>query len=391
MLENLFVSFTGLMGFFTICLMLLRYKSNRIANVYLLIIFIIISARLLMIGFYNLINNNNFITTLLNNYNNVMIVIAPCLFLYFKNLITNTKLAKYNDIRHFVVPFLFVFFDLFTKFIHCKIDDIKYYYYLFFILYCTVYFITIYRNLNQYIWKRNGEINLAIQQNKLIKEWSKYLLFFMILVAARLIVSLFIEINNQSNSFGTSYLWVGALIWAILFFKILVSPEILYGYNFLYKKIDEYKNPNESQISFWDTNPKSEIINLQDLQLKEKIEVNILEYMKQIDQFSFGNETYRVPKFSLSDLSNKLQIPKSHLVYLFKYHSKISFPEYKKIVRIHDGLELIKADYLKNNTFESLSQKIGFASYNTFFVSFKDVTGVTPQEFIFGMVKKNAK
>jgi hypothetical protein len=51
---------------------------------------------------------------------------------------------------------------------------------------------------------------------------------------------------------------------------------------------------------------------------------------------------------------------------------------------------LIKADYLKNNTFESLSQKIGFASYNTFFVSFKDVTGVTPQEFIFvGMAKKN--
>jgi AraC-like DNA-binding protein len=128
---------------------------------------------------------------------------------------------------------------------------------------------------------------------------------------------------------------------------------------------------------------------LQDLQLKEKIEGNIVAYMKAIDQFSYGSENYRVSKFTLNDLSAKLQIPKSHLVFLFKYHSKISFPEYKKIIRIHDGLELIKADYLKNNTFESLSQKIGFASYNTFFVSFKDVTGVTPQEFIFvGMTKK---
>jgi AraC-like DNA-binding protein len=211
----------------------------------------------------------------------------------------------------------------------------------------------------------------------------------MILVAVRIIVCLFLEINKQNYSYGTTYIGIGALIWTLLFFKILVSPEILYGYNFLYKKIDEHKNLIESDITFWNIKPKSKIINLQDLQLKEKIEGNIVAYMKAIDQFSYGSENYRVSKFTLNDLSAKLQIPKSHLVFLFKYHSKISFPEYKKIIRIHDGLELIKADYLKNNTFESLSQKIGFASYNTFFVSFKDVTGVTPQEFIFvGMTKK---
>ena len=48
--------------------------------------------------------------------------------------------------------------------------------------------------------------------------------------------------------------------------------------------------------------------------------------MGEVDQFSFHNQAYRDAKFSITDLSNKLNIPKSHLTYLFKYHSKISFP-----------------------------------------------------------------
>ena len=77
-----------------------------------------------------------------------------------------------------------------------------------------------------------------------------------------------------------------------------------------------------------------------------------------------------------------LNIPKSHLKYLFKYHSKTSFSDFKKISRIQDSLDLIDQNFLTTNTLESLSKEVGFTSYNPFFTSFKDVVGKSPQEYI---------
>ena len=80
-------------------------------------------------------------------------------------------------------------------------------------------------------------------------------------------------------------------------------------------------------------------------------------------------------------MSAKLEIPKSHLNFIFKYHSKVSFTEFKKIIRVYDSIELIDAHYLKANTLDSLASKVGFSSYNPFFTSFKEVTGITPQAY----------
>jgi AraC-like DNA-binding protein len=245
----------------------------------------------------------------------------------------------------------------------------------------------IYRILNKNVWNRKGEIEVVIKQNLLIRKWSFYLFAFLIIVGARLILILFWEINNDSYAYATSYQWIPGIFWLILYFKIIISPEILYGYNYLNAKINEHKNKSNATISFWTDTPISEINNIQDLQLNEKIKNSIQKYMGEVDQFSFHHQDYRYAKFSLNDLSNKLNIPKSHLTYLFKYHSKISFPEYKKIVRIQDGLELIHSGYLKTNTYESLAKEIGFTAYNTFFVSFKDVTGITPQEYLIRLLK----
>ena len=51
----------------------------------------------------------------------------------------------------------------------------------------------------------------------------------------------------------------------------------------------------------------------------------------------------------------------------------------------HDGNYAPRKNFL--NTYDSLAKEIGFTSYNTFFVSFKDVTGSTPQEFLVKIVK----
>ena len=386
MIENLIISFSGLIGFLTIFLILLRYRTNRITNSYLIIIFLIVSTRMLLIGSFTIINNS-FVLTILNKYNNLLIIIVPCIYLYFSNLIKDLKKIEFQNYIHFVIPLSFNLVDYLLENYDLKTVNTAYYYYLFFTIYAFIYFIFIYKLLNKNVWNRKGEIRIVIQQNQLIRKWSIYLFSFFVIIAIRLITVLFLEINNNNYNFGSSYLWISSVLWLIIYFKIITSPEILYGYNFLNEKITEQKRSENATISFWTDTPISEINNIQDLQLKEKIKSFIKKYMGEVDQFSFHHQAYRNAKFSLTDLSNKLNIPKSHLTYLFKYHSKISFPEYKKIVRIQDGLELIHSGYLTTNTYESLAKEIGFTAYNTFFVSFKDVTGITPQEYLVRLLK----
>lgn len=387
MIENLIVLFSGLVGFLTIFLILLRYKSNRITNVYLVIIFLIVAVRMLSIAVFK-IQKNSFIEEILHDYNNLLIIIVPCSYLYFENLIKDCKTIYFKNSIHLIIPTGFNIIDYLFDNQYLKIEHVNYYYYIFFTLYTLFYYILIYKILYKNVWNRKGEIEVVIKQNQLIKKWTIYLFSFLIIVGARVILILFWEINNDNYAYATSYQWIPSVFWLILFFKIIVSPEILYGYNYLNAKINEHKKMNNATIAFWSKSPISQINNVQDNQLNEKIKNTIFQYMQEVDQFSFHNQSYRDAKFSLSDLANKLNIPKSHLSFLFKYHSKISFPEYKKIVRIYDGLELINAGYLTTNTYESLAKEIGFTSYNTFFISFKDVTGVSPQEFLIRLLRQ---
>lgn len=386
MIENLIVAFSGLIGLLTVILILFRYQSNRITNSYLIIIFLIISTRMLFIGAFAFVNNS-FILSILQNYNNLLIIIVPCTYLYFSNLIKDQKRVEIQNYIHFIIPFVFNVIDYLLNEYDFNSITISYWKYSFFTLYTFTYFGYTYHFLNNNVWNRKGEIRIVFQQNQLLRKWSIYLFSFFVILAIRLVAILFFELNNNNFHFGTSYLWISSTLWIILCFKIIISPEILYGYYFLNEKIANQKNSDKATIALWLNTPISEINNIQDSQLKIKIQDAILDYMLKVDQFSFHNQAYRNAKFSLTDLANKLNIPKSHLTYLFKYHSKISFPEYKKIVRIQDGLQLIKSGYLATNTYDSLAKMIGFTSYNTFFVSFKDVTGVTPQEFLVGLLK----
>jgi AraC-like DNA-binding protein len=85
---------------------------------------------------------------------------------------------------------------------------------------------------------------------------------------------------------------------------------------------------------------------------------------------------------TFGDVTHKLNIPKSHLLYIFKYHASISFSDFKKIVRIQKIIVLIDEDFLKTNTMETLATTTGFSSYTTFFTSFKSIIGLSPQEYL---------
>jgi len=146
-------------------------------------------------------------------------------------------------------------------------------------------------------------------------------------------------------------------------------------------KIKEYKKNTIVFDRIWDFKGK-EVINIQDVVLKENIETNIQNYIIDIENLALNTNLFLNDKFKINDLINKLNLPKSHVTYLFKYHATISFSDFKKIIRIQKSLTLIEEGFLKNNTLEALAAYTGFSSYSPFFKSFKSITGVSPQEYL---------
>jgi AraC-like DNA-binding protein len=377
MVSILLLIFTGLMGFVTLFIILFGYKSNRVINIYLALIIFFCSLRLFIIGVKEL-TQNPYLIYYIQNHNLLYIYIGPCFYLYFDKLIKNQKKIYPKDLYHFIIPTLFVLEGRLS--ILRNLFNLDFRIVWLFIIYCVCFAVVIFLKLKRNIWNKKGSLEIMIKQNQLIKNWSIFIFVALSLFVFRLIVSLFIETNSGGVISGILGIWCSSIVWICIFIKILNTPEILYGYSILNEKINE-NNISSNKISPLKLVSKVKITNLQDSKLTAKINPNIKKYINEINIVSEQNNLYRNSKFKLTDLALKLNIPKSHLSYLFKYHSEISFSDYKKITRIQDALKLIEAGYLNSNTFESLAIEVGFASYNPFFTSFKDIVGKTPNEY----------
>jgi AraC-like DNA-binding protein len=380
MITNLLCIITGILGLITTFLIFGSYKSNRMMNVYMIVLILIISLRHLIIGTAYFMSDAVFKDSFYM-YSNFAAVVIPLFYLYFKNLANNNKDFDRKELLHFIFPIsFFITILLVNQFLVLTIA-IEILFYTIFFAYALYYTVVCYQILKNTIWTRKIESKVIKKQNELIKKWTLFLFISITLISFRLLVSILLKTFHEDPTKGLSHQWVSSLIWLFILLKILISPEILYGYDVLYQKINENRNTDLVLKELWNTSPNITLNNSQHLVLKEKIDKNILSYIEQIEKVSFGYELFRDPNMKLTDLANKLNIPKSHVSYLFKYHCTISFSEYKKTIRIHDAIKHIEQDYLKNNTLDSLSKEVGFTSYNPFFTSFKEISGVSPLEY----------
>ena len=113
MIISLLLIFAGMLGYITLFIILFGYKTNKIINIYLVIILFLMSSRFLFIGINGLINND-FIQPIIRSFNVFFIFLAPCFYLYFKNLITSQKNFIPKDLFHFLIPLLFIFESRFS-------------------------------------------------------------------------------------------------------------------------------------------------------------------------------------------------------------------------------------------------------------------------------------
>lgn len=370
---------SALIGYIISGILFTNRKSNPIMNIYIVLLIFVISTRYFSYGILNLLFNVERIHY--DSYSNISFVVIPLCYLYFKK-ITALKSFEKKDLLHFIFPvaYFLLIFEINNYF--KSLFLLRFVLYLIFVLFLIIYLYLSFKTLKNTIWNKKGENKFTKKQLRKTYHWTVFLFIAMLLVTLRLNISLFVELINGEAIRGMSYQWVSAIIWMIILVKIIVTPEILYGYKILTDKVQENRSSNLIFDEIWQLQPMIKISNVQHRVLKEKIDANLQNYFEVIEKTALEDKIFKDSKLTLTDLASRINIPKSHLSYVFKYHCSISFTEFKNSVRIHYAIKLINEGYLKNNTLDSLSREIGFTSYNPFFTSFKEIIGLAPNEYL---------
>jgi len=100
---------------------------------------------------------------------------------------------------------------------------------------------------------------------------------------------------------------------------------------------------------------------------------------KRISQW-MASGNHLIADFSISDLSESIDIPKKDLFRYFERHLRQDFRSWKSDLRIEKAKSLLLED-TGNQNLRSLANSVGFRDKSNFHRQFKQRTGCTPAEW----------
>jgi AraC-like DNA-binding protein len=287
-----------------------------------------------------------------------------------------------KDLIHLVYPALNLFLNIGQEYFHVLenpfIENIRFVSLVaFFLFYLVLSFNILYKNL----WKESLKKTVATTHYLLIKKWTLFVFLISLFLVFRILYSIYSEKVSNELFQAHKYSFLVIIPWLLVYGKILVNPEILYGYPKLKKRIMKIENQVNSADHVWIFDLKG-VSNPKDKKLSHGIKEKAIPYISDIENFVEKEHPFRSAKFSFVDFAKAIRIPTSHLYYIFKYHAIVSFVEYKNYCKIKDALQLINGGDLDVLTLEGLASKVGFSSYNSFFMAFKKQTRLAPKEYL---------
>jgi AraC-like DNA-binding protein len=381
MLINFLTLITGIVGLITTAIAVFRFKANPLINKYLIVLLSVLSVRFLLRGFS--VYLHKIPVEILTSANVFMVILmGACAHLYFRDLVYSKK-WRAKDAIYLIVPFVVLMLHLLNVQQRYEHDTtIRMVYVVLLVVCLTTYNFLSYRLLRTTIWSKKSETPFLAKQTKAIKSWTLYLYAAIVLLGWMIILVFITNGFNYTISGNRWQISIAAIFWLVFFIKLLATPELLYGYDFMKIKIEAYKKAEVVLNSVWIMDTALEVTNQKDLKISGSVASNLNNYIHQIESLSFHTNIFRTPALTLEDFAKKLHIPIVHLLYVFKYHCAITFVEYKKMIRIQDAIKMLETDFLKNSTMESLALEVGFSSYKPFFNSFKSIIGMSPKDYL---------
>jgi len=377
---NSILIWVGILGLFVMYLMLFSYISNKLINAYLVVIFALCSIRNIIFGFADIFSNG----LLLNQkfVNPSFLLAAPCLFLYFKSLVKDYRKFHKEDLLHFIYPCIILVLNLVQVYLHTLkhqlIEDIRF---VTVVTFFILYIILSYKVLSKNLWKQNCKHFVDSRHDGLINDWTRFIFIISSLMFLRIIYSICVEKLSNEPLQAYRFSIVTVVPWLLIYGRILITPEILYGYPRFKKRTmkDQEVTPINDRAWIYD---EGTISNFQKEILKCNIKKRVLFQIIALESFIYKNNPFRNTNLSLHNFANFLELPTSHLHYIFKYHSVMSFEEYKFSCMANDAKKIIDDGDIYVSSLESLSFKVGFKDYVSFENAFKELTGRSPEEYL---------
>lgn len=378
---NLIMLLSGFLGLISSVVVLIYNNSKKFVNSFLVLIFLLTAFQLITKSTYNLnLHHSDFEFS--KSFKLILIIKLPLFYLYLKTLTLNLKKLRAFDYAQLIFPFLFFTIHVILNNNEISTISIRYLFVCIMVVYFGYYLFKMIKLLRNYF--NNKEIENSIHF-KTLNNWIKIIFTFFTLLIIRLLIGFIYEFSTDREINGDSSNYVASILWLGMFIKLFLTPEILYGFTF-----PEVAKPTEiiekKMIlpNFWLSKPL-DMNNPIDLKLHQLLTDSVQNILEEIDKKAITTDLFQDPNSSLKTLAKAINKPSSHVVFVFKYYSSVGFSEYRNRMRIEHAKRLINAEFLVNNTLESLSVQVGFSSYNPFYSAFKKQVGSSPNEY----AKKN--
>lgn len=101
--------------------------------------------------------------------------------------------------------------------------------------------------------------------------------------------------------------------------------------------------------------------------------------LKRLDKVVLGQQLYRNENLRIQDVAEALGVLKYQISQLLNDSAGKRFNQFINEYRINEACTLISQ--VSNYTLEGISREVGFRSKSTFFTAFKQMKGMTPNEF----------
>ncbi len=203
-------------------------------------------------------------------------------------------------------------------------------------------------------------------QEVILKSWLKLLLFSFGLIYLLNLVNMFYGLYFIEAKLVNPISILAGLIIGFLNLQIFINPYILYGFN----NVRYYSNDSIIARLYKINGPPNALL---DEQWKDEL---ILKIESENIAIKIAEKGY-----SLTKMSEDLDIPTYHLTYYFKEIANESFSDFKNNKRIQLAINYINNGYLSHFTVENLSLKCGFSSRANFNNAFLKATGKSLKEY----------
>lgn len=178
--------------------------------------------------------------------------------------------------------------------------------------------------------------------------------------------------RENVNSLGVNYI-IG-VAFTLIPVMMIVFPQVIYGLPILRIR-ESLIAPHETTLGLPKDQKFTRELEDDEKENFQKLTEKIMDYLKTEKPFTD-------PNYSLEDLAQHLELQKHHLYYCFNTILNIRFTTIRTQLRVEYAKECLLKGDLDTLSMEGIWTKTGFSSRTSFFVSFKEITGQTPLDFI---------